>query len=249
VRTILQICRRELKYFFVSPRGYLVMTAFLFLQGWIFVLIVSALSNRQQPAPVGSIMQVFLGQNIFFWIFLLLVLPITTMGLVAEERRSGTIELLLTAPVTEGQVILGKFLGAYLFYVILWVPTFLYPALLARATTIDPWPLVSGYLYLFAVGAPFVALGVLASALSRNQITAAILTSTLIFLVFALPVFLQSKVQSDAMRSSLVYINLWDPAGDFGRGIVDTRLLVYTMTAAVLLLIAAARTLELKKAR
>ena len=241
-----QICRRELKSYFVSPRGYLVLAAFLLLQGIVFYLIVQAFSR--EGAPVGSIMQIFLGRNIFFWIFVLLILPVITMGLIAEERRSGTVELLLTAPVTEAQVIGGKYLAAYLYYVSLWVPTLLYPLLLSSYAKLDPWPIAAGYLYLLCIGAPFVALGLWASSLSRSQIVAAMLTFALMFLFFIIPVFLEEQARAEWLRNGLVYINLWNPAGDFGKGIVDSRLIVYCLTSTLFLLFLSARSLEIRKA-
>ena len=247
MKAIWQICRREFKFFFVSPRGYVVMAAFLFLQGWIFNLIVSAFSR--ESAPTGSIMQIFLGGNIFFWIFLFLVLPVMTMGLLAEERRTGTLELLLTAPVTEGQVILGKFFGAFLFYTALWIPTLLYPFLISYYSKLDWWPIIGGYIYLIAVGAPFVALGVFCSTISKSQIAAAILTFSLMFLLFLMPIFLKSEVTLDWLSAALRYMDLWDARGDYGKGIIDSRLLVYTVTSTLLLLIVSTRTLEVRKAR
>ncbi|PYT06455.1 MAG: hypothetical protein DMF49_11080 [Acidobacteria bacterium] len=246
VSNVWQICRRELKSYFVSPRGYLVLAAFLLLQGIVFYLIVQAFSR--EGAPVGSIMQIFLGRNIFFWIFVLLILPVITMGLIAEERRSGTVELLLTAPVTEAQVIGGKYLAAYLYYVSLWVPTLLYPLLLSSYAKLDPWPIAAGYLYLLCIGAPFVALGLWASSLSRSQIVAAMLTFALMFLFFIIPVFLEEQARAEWLRNGLVYINLWNPAGDFGKGIVDSRLIVYCLTSTLFLLFLSARSLEIRKA-
>jgi ABC-2 type transport system permease protein len=247
MKNIWQVFRRELKTYFVSPRGYLVLTAFLVLNGLVFYLIVEAFS--QQGAPVGSIMQIFLARNIFHWIFFFLFISVITMGLLAEERRSGTVELLLTAPVTEGQVVTGKYLAAYAFYLFLWVPTLLYPLLLARHASLDPWPIAAGYLYLMCVGAPFIAVGLWTSALSRSQIASAILAFALMFLLFILPVFFETQARADWLRNLLSYANLWNPAGDYGKGIVDSRLIVYTVSGTLFLLLASARTLELRKAR
>lgn len=242
-----QVFRRELKSYFVSPRGWIVTTAFLFLNGLVFYLIVDAFSR--ESAPVGSIMQVFLGRQIFFWIFFFLFLSVITMGLLAEERRSGTIELLLTAPVTEGQVIAGKFLAAYAFYLLLWAPTLLYPIALSRFAALDPWPIASGYLYLVLIGGPFVALGLWASVLSRSQIAAAIVSFFLMFLLFILPVFFESQIRAEWLRAAVSYANLWNPAGDFGKGIVDSRLVVFTVTSTLFLLFVSSRALEARKAR
>jgi ABC-2 type transport system permease protein len=171
------------------------------------------------------------------------------MGLIAEERRSGTIELLLTAPVTEGQVVAGKFLAAYAFYLLLWLPTLLYPLLLSRFASLDPWPIAAGYLYLLLIGAPNVALGLWCSVLSRSQIAAAILSFALMFLLFILPVFFETQIRAEWLRAAVSYANLWNPAGDFGKGIVDSRLPVYCVSTTLFLLFASSRALEARKAR
>ncbi len=111
MRKIWAIIRRELIAYFSSPLAYIVMTAFLLMQGYIFYLIVSFLNNPQTPAMTP--MRLFFGGTIFFWLFLLFVVPVITMRLIAEERRSGTIEVLLTSPVTEAQVVVGKFVAAH----------------------------------------------------------------------------------------------------------------------------------------
>ncbi len=121
MRKIWAIIRRELIAYFSSPLAYIVMTAFLLMQGYIFYLIVSFLNNPQTPAMTP--LRLFFGGTIFFWLFLLFVVPVITMRLIAEERRSGTIEVLLTSPVTEAQVVIGKFVAALIFYVALWLPT------------------------------------------------------------------------------------------------------------------------------
>src|SRR5437870_1926804 len=154
---IWQIAQRELRAYFFSPIAYIVMTSFLFLNGYVFVKILDAYSRPD--APNGSIMQVFLGRNVFFWFFQLLFLSAITMRLFAEERRSGTLEVLMTAPVTDTEAVLGKFLGALFFYVSLWVPTLLYVLILRRFSKIDMGPIASGYVYLVLVGAMFLSLG------------------------------------------------------------------------------------------
>ncbi|MBD3854062.1 MAG: ABC transporter permease subunit, partial [Acidobacteria bacterium] len=111
------IVRRELIAYFSSPLAYVVLAAFLLMQGYIFYLLVSFLNNPQTPAMTP--LRLFFGGTIFFWLFLLFVVPVITMRLIAEERRSGTIEVLLTSPVTEAQVVVGKFAAAMLFYIAL----------------------------------------------------------------------------------------------------------------------------------
>ncbi len=111
------------------------------------------------------------------------------------------------------------------------------------------WLLISaGYLYLLCIGAPFIAMGLWASVLSRSQIVAAILTFALLFLLFIVPVFMESQARSGWLRAALGYINLWNPAGDFGKGIVDSRLIVYCLTSTLFLLLLCSRSLQVRKA-
>ena len=130
MRQITALVKRELIAYFSSPLAYIVMTAFLLMQGYIFYIIVSFLNNPVTEAITP--MQLFFGGTLFFWLFLLFVVPVITMRLIAEERRSGTIEVLLTSPLTEAQVIIGKFVAALGFYASLWLPTVLYVVILKQ---------------------------------------------------------------------------------------------------------------------
>ena len=245
---ILQIAGRELRAYFFSPIAYIVLTAFLFLNGLIFYLILDFYARPE--APSGSVMQVFLGRNVFHWMFFFLFLSVITMRLFAEERRSGTIEVLMTAPVTDLEVVLGKYLGALLFYLVLWAPTLLYVVILRQLGRIDMGPIVSGYLYLVLVGAMFLALGLLLSILTRSQIVAAIASFFLMVTIFVVPVFFENLTTAQpAVQGALSYINTWNHAGQFGKGIVDTRNLLFYLTTTASLLSISVWTLAYKKGR
>ena len=242
------ICAREIRAYFLSPVAWIVMTAFLFLNGVIFSLIVNAFN--QPGAPTGSVMQVFLARNVFYWFFFLLFIAAITMRLFAEERRSGTLEVLMTAPVTDTEAVLGKYLGALIFYLALWAPTLVYVVVLRRFSPLDLGPIVSGYLYLVLVGAMFLALGILISILTRSQIVAAIVAFALMFLLFLLPVFGEGLLSGGGVaRDAMSAMNLWDHAGDFGKGIVDSRPLVYYASATLVFLFLSVRALAAKRGR
>lgn len=243
-----QIGIREIRAYFLSPVAYIVMTAFLVLNGIIFFLIVDAFSRP--GAPSGSVMQVFLGRNIFFWFFFLLFLSVITMRLFAEERRSGTLEVLLTAPVTDTEAVVGKFLGAYAFYLALWIPTLLYVAILSHFSPLDLGPIASGYFYLALLGAMLLSLGLLMSILTRSQIVAAISAFGAMFVLFLIPVFFESLLSTvEALRNIFSYMNLWNHAGDFGKGIVDSRAVIYYLSATALFLFLSVQALAAKKGR
>ena len=247
MQQILAITRRELIAYFTSSLAYLVMAAFLLLEGLIFFLVVVLVNDPVAQAMYP--MQYFFGGTFFFWLFLLLLVPVVTMRLIAEERRSGTIEMLLTAPVTETQVIAAKFLAAYVFYLVLWLPTLVYPLLVSGFADLDPGPVAAGYLGIALTGVLFVAIGVLASALAASQLSAAVIAFAILVVLFILPLLEWMVVRSPVVKKVLGHVNVWSMMEDFGRGLVDTRHLVFTLSAAVLALFLATKALEARKVR
>ena len=237
---------RELRAYFFSPLAYIVLTLLLLVNGFVFWIIVSFLSDPR--AQIGAPLEYFFGQTFFFWLVLLFVTPILTMRLLSEERRSGTIEVLMTAPVTEGQVVTGKYLAALVFYVFLWLPTFAYALILEKYSEVDWGPVFSGYLGVLGIGALFLAAGVFASTLTRSQLVAALLTFVLLIPLFTFGL-LENLVNDETLKQAFGFLNLWQHMDDFGKGIVDSRRLVYYASGTVFLLFLAARALEVKKWR
>ena len=246
MRKVWAIVRRELIAYFSSPLAYIVMTAFLLMQGYIFYLIVSFLNNPQTPAMTP--LRLFFGGTIFFWLFLLFVVPVITMRLIAEERRSGTIEVLLTSPVSEAQVVVGKFTAALIFYVALWLPTILYVVVLKRNSEIDLGPVVAGYIGVLLLGFLFLSVGTLASTLSNNQLIAAIIAFAAMVALFSIGL-VEQLLTSSFLKAVLAHMNLWTQMDDFAKGIVDTRHVVYQLSVGVLFLFLATKSLEVKKWR
>jgi ABC-2 type transport system permease protein len=241
------IVRRELIAYFSSPLAYIVLTAFLLMQGYIFFLIISFLNNPQTPAMTP--LRLFFGGTIFFWLFLLFVVPVITMRLIAEERRSGTVEVLLTSPVSEVQVIAGKFAAAMLFYITLWLPTVIYVLVLTRHSEIDIGPVLSGYLGIVLLGFLFLSVGTLASTFTDNQLIAAIIAFAAMIALFSIGLVEQLMISSSPVKSALAHMNLWTQMDDFAKGIVDTRHVIYQLSVGVLFLFLAAKSLEVKKWR
>jgi len=247
MRKLWAIVRRELISYFSSPLAYIVMTAFLLMQGYIFYLIVSFLNNPSTQAMTP--LRLFFGGTIFFWLFLLFVVPVITMRLLAEERRSGTLEVLLTSPVTEGQVVVGKFLAAMIFYIALWLPTSIYVLVLGRHSEIDLGPVFAGYLGVLLLGFLFLAVGTFASTLTDNQLIAAIIAFAAMVVLFSIGLVEQLLISSSAFKAALGHMNLWTQMDDFAKGIVDTRHVVYQLSVGILFLVLAAKSLEVKKWR
>jgi ABC-2 type transport system permease protein len=178
VRATGVIARRELWAYLRAPIAYVVGVLFLVLQGLSFAALVQVLSDRTQPAVYGAVLRSHFGGTMMHWAVLAGVVAVVAMRLVAEERRSGTWESTLTAPVAEGAVVLGKWLGAVGFWAALWAPTLLYVLVLWRFAphggTPDPGPIASAYLGVLLFGAAFLAVGLAASAATDNQIIAAV---------------------------------------------------------------------------
>jgi ABC-2 type transport system permease protein len=246
MRTLGAIVRRELIAYFSSPLAYIVMAAFLLLQGSLFALIIGYLSQPGQSSL--SILQAFFGGTIFFWFFLV-VAPLITMRLVAEERRSGTIEILLTSPVTEGQVILGKFIAVLGFYLALWLPTVVYVLMVTSQASVDWGAVAASYLGVALLGALFVSLGLFASTLSRNQIIAAVLAFTGLIVLFGLPLLRGLLISSSSFAAVVDHADLWQHMADYSKGIVDTRHVVYELSLTGLFLFLSTKSLELAKWR
>ncbi len=238
---------RELRAYFFSPLAYVVLTMIMVINGVVFTLIVAFLNDPRAGAAAAPL-QLFFGQTLFFWLVLLFVTPILTMRLLSEERRSGTIEVLMTAPVTETQIVVGKYLAALTFYVVLWLPTLVYALIIDYHGDLDWGPVASGYLGIFGIGALFLAVGTFASTLSRSQLVAAIATFALLMPLF-IAGLLAGLFNNEMLKQAFSYLNLWQHMDEFSQGIVDTRHLVYYLAATVFFLFLAARSLETRKWR
>lgn len=170
------IFKRELRQYFTSPIAYLVAFAMLFLAGMVFTLDLRA-RNGMRPAD-GAVV---LGFFAFIMIFLA---PLLTMRLLAEESREGTIELLLTMPIRDGDIVLGKFLGAWAFYTLLLLSTVVHQAILLAIATPDFGVMLAGYIGVWLYGGSVIAIGMLFSAVTDNQIVAGFLSMAVIFLLW-----------------------------------------------------------------
>ena len=221
MRNLLALTARELKAFWYSPLAYATGALFLLLQGWVFWLLVAVL-NDPRVDPSWTMAQFFFGGTFFFWFAVLLISPLLTMRTFSEEKRTGSIEFLLTAPVTDAQVVGAKFLGAWLAYVQLWALTAVYFLLLRTLTPFDWGPVLTGYLGTWLLGTVLIAIGVLTSSLTRNQVIAAVLAFVLILLLFSigiLDVFVRDPETSRLIR----YCSLMEHLREFSKGTLDTR--------------------------
>jgi ABC-2 type transport system permease protein len=240
------IAKREVLSFFVSPIAYVVLTVWLLISGGWFYFLAQAFA--MQP-PTGSAtanpLNAFFGGTTLFYLPLLVFAPILTMRLLAEERHTGTLEPLLTAPVTEVAVVLGKYLAALLFWVALWAPTLFYVWISSQTGegVIDPGTIGATYVGILGIGAYYMAIGLLMSALARNQIVAAVLTFLVLggLFVLGLAEFLDL---GETQRMIFSHISLWSHMEAFSKGIVDTRYLVFDLSLAAAAVFLSVRALQ-----
>ncbi len=246
MRTFLTLWRRELEAYFLSPIAYLVMVFFLALLGSGFSLLATVLVNGEGGATV---MKELFG-SIVFWLALLVVAPLLTMRLLAEEKRQGTLETLMTAPVTDAQVVLAKFAGALSFYVVLWLPTLSYAFILRRFSStlapVDLGPMLSGYLGALLIGAFYLSAGLFCSALTRSQVVSAMMCFGLLGASFFAG-FLHYVASDPKVRLVGGYISSVAHMLDFSRGAVDSRPVVLYLTGTALLLFFAVKALEARR--
>jgi ABC-2 type transport system permease protein len=246
VKAMWAIFLRELRAYFVSPFAYLVMFCFLVYNGVVFVVILSFLNNPASPATDRPMDDLF--QGFFFWVMMLFLCTVLTMRLLSEELRSGSIEVLMTAPVAEAQVVGGKYLAALTFYSSLWLPTLAYGIIVSRYSRVDWGPIGGGYFGIFCLGALFLAIGVLFSALTKSQLLAAVMTFAVLFLLFIVGL-LENLFNNETLKQALSYINLFGHMEEFHKGIVDSRRLIYYASAIFFFLFLASRALEDRKWR
>ncbi|OGX40173.1 MAG: hypothetical protein A3C53_07500 [Omnitrophica WOR_2 bacterium RIFCSPHIGHO2_02_FULL_68_15] len=228
MQTLWALTWRELRAFWYSPIAYVVGALFLVLQGWTFWLLVAVL-NDPRVDPALTISQFFFGGTFFFWFAVLIVPPLLTMRTFSEEKRTGSIEFLLTAPVTDAQVVLAKFLGAWLAYIILWLFTLPLFFLMRAFTAFDWAPVATGYLGTWMLGAVLISLGILASSLTRNQVIAAVLSFVALMLLFSIGI-LDAFIKDPETSKLIRYYSLIDHLRDFSKGILDSRPIIYYTT-------------------
>ncbi|MDY7040710.1 MAG: ABC transporter permease [Chloroflexota bacterium] len=236
MRNTLAIAGRELQTYFVSPIAYVVAATFLAISGYLFAAIL--LLSREATL-------LYLFSNLTT--ILLFVTPLLTMRLLAEEQKSGTLELLLTSPVQDWEVVLGKWLASLGLFAAIILLTGYYPLILWRYGNPDWGPVLSGYVGLLLLGGAMLALGTLASALTSNQIVAAVLGVGLIVLAWLVDAL--SQFVGPPLAGVLTYLSLGTHFFDFLRGIVDTKDIVYYLSVIVLALFLSTRVLETRRWR
>lgn len=240
MRHFFTILSHELRALLFNPSTYVAAVLFLGVMGFIFAGILDAYSRTPQETPPAAVFFQL------FWIPVFFMVPLLTMKCLAEERRLGTLETLLTTPVTTTEVVLGKFGAAYILYLLLWGSTLGFHYVLfyyARdARFLDAGPLIGGYTFIALSGLLFIAVGVLASAVTRSQAVAGILSFTfLLGLIGGLSYVSELSVLSQdflaPLRTTLEGLRIPGHVEDFTHGIVDTRQVFFYLTGCILALL------------
>jgi ABC-2 type transport system permease protein len=244
----LTLTRRELAAFFLSLSGYVTIAAVVLLMGLSFTTMLTQLQNQANDAPITQLYYM----TPYFWFVLLLAGPVITMRLFALEKYSGTFETLMTAPVSDRQVVLAKFTAAMIYYIVMWVPSQVCMLVLRRFMTdtqaFDGGLFGSTMLGLFLLGCLFISAGCFASALTRNQITAAMISFALGFSLFIVS-FVADRATSlpDWVRAVVSQVAIEEQMQDFSRGTIDTRHIVFYVTMTVMFLFLTLRVVESRR--
>lgn len=240
MRHFFTILSHELRTLLFSPSTYIAAVLFLAVMGFIFAGILDDYNRAPQETAPAVVFFKFFIVPVFFMV------PLLTMKSLAEERRLGTLETLLTTPVSTGEVVLGKFGAAYLLYLLMWGSTYGFHFLLERYARdtryLDAGPLIGGYVFVAVSGLLFIALGIFASSLARSQAVAGILCFSLLFALIVGFNYLGGVAALNdelllPVKAAVDSLQVFHHLEDFTNGVVDTRQVFFYVTGAVLALL------------
>ena len=235
--TVRAVALKEIQIYFSSPVAYIVALIFMALSGFFFV------RDLGNPFPEASLSNFFQGST-----FVLIPLaPALTMRLLAEEQKLGTIELLLTSPVRDWEVIIGKYLASLVFLLFLLALTSYYVILLLVFASPDPGPIYSGYLGLVLYGMAALSVGILTSTLTSNQIVAAVVGFGILVVLYATSFI--SEVVTGVWANLFTQLSFTSHFNDFDSGIIDSANIVYFLSVTALFLFLSIRALESRRWR
>jgi ABC-2 type transport system permease protein len=252
MRNALTIAGREVRSYFVSPIAYVVLTGFLLLGGWFFFnllarfnLLLTIYSAQQNPQVLERLnLNEFVIAPLLhnLSVVLVILVPVITMRSLAEEKKTGTYELLLTSPLRISEIVIGKFLGSLVFVTLMVALTGVYALILTVYGNPEPGVMLGGFLGLWLLATSFVAVGVLTSSFTENQIIAAVscLVALLLLYIIAWP----AETAGETVGALLRYVSLTEHFGQMVKGIIDSKDLVYFATVIGLALFLTHRSVE-----
>ena len=231
---ILCIFRREFRSYFDSPVAYIVLMFFLLISGYFFTSNLFLMNQANLRTLFGIVPLLY----VFF-------IPAISMRLLAEERKSGTIELLFTYPIRDMEIVIGKYLAALGLVAVLLLFTFLYPLSMSTLGNLDTGQVISGYIGLFLMGAAYLAVGIFASSITENQIVAFIVALAISFFFFILDKILFFVPIS--LANILEYLAIEYHFQNVARGVIDSRNLIYFFSMIFVGLLLASHALSRRK--
>ena len=243
MRNFFILLKHELRMLLISPPTYIAAVLFLSLMGFLYWAILRGMVNTpEESLPIVQFFKIF-------WIPVFFVVPLLTMRSIAGERSSGTLDTLMTTPTSRVAVILSKFSGAYIFYMLLWLATLSFPLIAAKSfpsaalsgSLLESAPIIGGFTFLALSGILFVSIGIFASSITRSQLVAGMLSFTTLFVAIIggqqLGNIAQSGAELSFWASELVNsLQIFQHLDDCSRGVIDTRPFFYYTSTGVLLL-------------
>jgi ABC-2 type transport system permease protein len=243
----LVLLRRELGSFLLSPVAYVLLVCISLVSGYNFITAVQLFESGMKNLTVVQVS--FL--TAVFWFFLVPMIPILTMRLFSEEYRSGTIEMLMTAPVRDFDIVASKFTAAFLIYILLWVPNVLalgvFQVITKGLIPLNPAIVGLSYLIIMLIGAFWISIGLFASSLTKNQIIAAIISLSAIFFLFFFPILLQGLSTEQHVQDVANYLGSYTHVRNFTFGAFDSRPVVFYLSGTALFLFLTTRVLAARK--
>ena len=243
MRNFFTLLRHELRMLLISPPTYIAAVLFVSLMGFLYWAILRGMINTpEESLPIVQFLKIF-------WIPVFFVVPLLTMRSVAGERSTGTLDTLMTTPTSRVAVILSKFSGAYIFYMLLWLSTLSFPLIASKffhsavvsGRLLETAPIIGGFAFLALSGVLFISIGILASSITRSQLVAGMLSFTTLFVAIIggqqLGNIAENGAELASWASELVnYLQIFEHLDDFSRGVIDTRPFFYYISTGALLL-------------
>ena len=247
------VFKKELRLYFTSPVAYVLLTIFLLIAGYFFYSIFAFFTRASMQTAMNpgmgrdlnvtdSVLRPLIAN---MSVILLLLMPLVTMRLFAEERRAGTIELLLTYPVRDGAVLVSKYVAALTLYGVMLAGTLAYPAILLYFAKVEWGPLATGYLGLVLMGGMLLGIGIFASSLTENQIVAAVVAFG-ISLMFWI-VGWTAEFAGGPLGAVLTHLSILEHNDTFAKGVIDTKDVLYYLDFTALFLFFTLRSLEARR--
>lgn len=237
MRNVWTVMKRELGSYFVSPLAYIIGAAFLILSGLFFVL---PFFFGQRDASLRNWMNTIV-------VLLLFIAPMFTMKLLASEKETGTIELLLTSPVRDWEVVVGKFLAAVVLWLAILAMTLVYPLVLKLFGDPDWIPIITGYVAMILIGAAMLSVGELSSALSPNQIVAVVIGFAFLLVLWIAGALQNVFGSTSALGNIFNYLALTNHMDDLMKGVVDSRDFIYYLSLMIGCLFISTRLIEARR--